>query len=86
MMPCNFKEANILLNKPKSMTDEECFSGLPAYKGKDGDGFDCFVTLWLPSKEDIEAILAGRGIAIKTIGTEFAPMSVYTIDENGHIN
>ena len=85
MLPVDFKEANITLTKPKGWTDEECFE-LRAYKGPDGDGQPCFVTVWKPSKEDLEALNAGRGVVIKTIGTGFAPMAVWTVDENGEIN
>lgn len=85
MMPIDFEGSNLTLVKPSNMTDEQCAS-LYAYKGIDNDGFPFILTVWQPSKEDIEAVIAGRPICIKTVGETFPPMAVYTTDENLNAN
>lgn len=80
MRPIDFPESNIVFNKPDNMTDDECLP-LPAYRG------DNFInTLWMPNKEDIEAINAGRGIVLSIFGKSMPPVSLHTSDENGNIN
>jgi hypothetical protein len=85
MMAIDFDEANITLGKPRNMTDEQCMS-VRAYHGVDSDGFPFFLTVWQPSKEDIEAIKAGHPIALKVLGNSFPPVALYTVDSNGEPN
>jgi len=55
MLPIKFKEANMTLLKPASMTDEECKS-LPVFT----DGFEC-VSCWkLSWKERLSALVFGK--------------------------
>ena len=44
MKPSNFKQSNLLLTKPKGMTDEEC-GNLPVYKSENG----LIISLWKTS-------------------------------------
>lgn len=77
MRPIHFPESNITFGKPENMTDEECYS-VSAYKG---DGY--INTVWMPNKEDIEAINAGRPIILSITGQGMPPVSLFTCDENG---
>ena len=55
MLPIKFKEANMILLKPESMTDEECRS-LPVFI----DGVEC-VSCWkLSWKERLSALVFGK--------------------------
>lgn len=76
MRPIHFPESNIQFGKPENMTDEECYS-VSAYKG---DGF--INTVWMPNREDIEAINAGRPIILSITGSSMPPVSMFTCDEN----
>lgn len=94
-------EGSVEIKKPPSMTDEEC-SGLPIYQGtieKPGQPpqfalayvqkdppYPMTVSYWKPSKEDLEAMNAGRGIWVQFLSHTVFPMSVFTLDEKGEIN
>ena len=80
MTPVNFEGSNVTLTKPSSMTDEECYSA-PAYAGVDDAGHNYIVTAWMPNREDIDAINAGRPVFMKNVGGMF-PTILYTTDEN----
>jgi len=80
MRAIDFPESNITFGKPDNMTDEQCFS-ISAYKG---DGF--INTVWMPNKEDIDAINAGRPIILSIIGSGMPPVSLFTCDEEGNVN
>lgn len=86
MRPIDFEGANAIYEKPKSMTDEECFP-VSAYQHVDEKGNVVQInTVWQPSKEDIEAINAGRPIIVSICGSGLPPMSLLTTDENGSFN
>lgn len=81
-----FEGANNFYEKPKSMTDEECF-GISVYEHKDANGkIICITTVWQPNKEDIEAVVAGRPVCIQIFGSALPPHGVFTYDQNGNIN
>jgi hypothetical protein len=50
MLPTDFKYRNIVLGKPKSMTDEECMS-LPAWTNG-----EIYISKWRLNKEELEMI------------------------------
>lgn len=85
MRAIHFKEANKIYTKPEGMTDEECYS-ISAYEGKFDDGTPFVVTVWQPSKEDIDAINAGRPVCLRFIGGGLPPHSLYTTNEKGESN
>lgn len=85
MIAVPFDGCNLELNKPYNMSDEECGS-CPAYFGDIGGGYAGFVIALQPNKEDIEAINAGRPIFVKVLSRSFAPMVLYTLDENNNPN
>lgn len=85
MLPIDFEGSNIELVKPHGMTDEECMS-VPAFHGFDNGGNHFFLTAWRPSKEDMEAINAGRPIMLKVLATQTPPVALYTFDENFNAN
>jgi hypothetical protein len=94
MLPMNADWMNITLVKPEKTTDEECYE-LRAMRGemefgKDENGQPQMVTFHLvgfyPSKEDLEALNAGRGFYLRILGGGFPPVALFTVDENGEIN
>lgn len=85
MHPTDFEGTNIVLTKPQNMTDEQCHP-LKAFQGVDEQGFHFILTAWIPNKEDLESLQAGRPLYMKTVGQGFAPVLLFTIDENGEMN
>lgn len=85
MLPIDFEGANITLGKPKGWTDEQCMT-IKAARGIDETGHGFFLTAWQPSKEDIEAINAGRPIWLKIVSDGFPPVALLTFDENNEVN
>ncbi len=85
MRPIHFEESNATFGKPLGMTDEECLP-ISAYVGKDENGKPYINTVWQPSKEDIEAINAGRPIIVNVFGAGLPPMCLFTLDEGGKAN
>lgn len=84
MQPINFEGAKVV-NKPPSMTDEQC---MPVYAmaAIDGAGFGFYIEAWKPSYEDIQAINRGEPIWIRIYSNGLPPISIYTMDENGQCN
>ncbi len=85
MMPITFDGVNTDLQKPKDMTDEQCAS-FPVERGRDSEGFDYYLTAWIPNKEDLEALIAGRPLFLKVIGQAHPPVALFTVDEKGEGN
>lgn len=67
------------------MTDEQC-TPLMAWFGTSNDGLPGFITAWKPNKEDLDALNRGEPLYLKTLGTTFAPVSLFTFDEHGEPN
>jgi hypothetical protein len=101
MLAANFEGAREI-QKPASMTDEEC-SGLPilqafSAKGEElpdfawagemtgGPPYPITLTYWMPSREDLDAMNAGRGIWVRFLSQIVFPMSLFTLNEAGEIN
>ena len=94
-------EGSHQIGKPANMTDEEC-SGLEilqAYTARPGDRpefvavgvtdgppYPFTLSYWKPSKEDLEALNAGRGIWVRLLTHTVHPIALYTADEDGNIN
>jgi hypothetical protein len=85
MRAIDFPEANIIFEKPESMTDDQCHE-ISAYTGVGDDGISYTITVWQPNKEDIDAIVAGRQIYVKMLGAAPAPVVLYTFNEKGEGN
>jgi len=85
MRAIHFEESNRTFGKPESMTDEECYS-VSAYVGQTPDGRPFINTVWMPNKEDLEAMNAGRPIILSITGTGMPPVVLFTCDENGNPN
>lgn len=101
MLAANFEGAREI-KKPKNMTDEECsglpIMQATSAKGEElpdfafagvttgGPPYPFTLSYWMPSKEDIEAINAGRGIWVRFLSHIVFPMSLFTLDEAGEIN
>lgn len=82
-----FEGCNRRFEKPSSMTDEEC-SAIDAFVFAVPESNGVVTrTYWMPSKEDIDAINAGRGIALDImLSGGMPPVSLFTLDEEGNIN
>ncbi len=85
MMPIDFEGANITMEKPKGMTDEQCLP-LRAMRGIDDNGVLFFVEVWQPNKEDVEAIVAGRPVIIQVLSAALPPIAMWTVNENNEPN
>ena len=86
MRAVDFEGRNKVYGKPKNMTDEECYE-LPVYVHRNEEGEIVFInSVWMPNKEDLEAINAGRGIIVQHGGNFLQPHALYTVDENGESN
>lgn len=92
MQPVNFEGAKII-SKPENVRDEDCFSmyAMPVeitQTGEDGNELNgrMWVEHWMPSKEDLEALNAGRGIWIQIHSIGLPPVAIFTLDENNISN
>lgn len=81
MMAVDFQEANVTYGKPKGWTDEQCHS-IRAFKTTDENGVEKIITVWMSSKEDIDAISSGRPIIMTLCSSVMIPVSLHTYDEN----
>jgi hypothetical protein len=79
----NFEGANTVYTAPKGMEDH-C-GDLPALQAKDDHGYDCVVSAWYPSAEDIAAFQSGRPVFLKVVGGQ-PPVALFTLSESGEIN
>lgn len=82
------------------MTDEQCSSlsilqGVSDRPGKDPPKMEGVIqdtqwpftiSCWQPSKEDLEALKAGRPIWVRILSHTVYPMELFTTDEGGVIN
>lgn len=84
MLPIDFEGSNLTLTPPVGVEEEDCQS-MRAWYGPDDNGHHHFMTMWQPNREDLEALNAGRPIIMKTYGP-FAPMALFTMDENDQPN
>ena len=85
MRSIHFPEANVIFEKPTTMDDSECLP-ISVYAGHDENGNPYINTLWQPSKEDIDAINAGRPIVVTVLGNTLPPMSLFICDAQGKGN
>lgn len=53
---------------------------------EDSHPYPFTLSYWVPSKEDIEAFQAGRGIWVRILSHRVYPMALFTLNENGEIN
>ncbi len=82
MLPISFPEANVIYQKPQGWTDEQC-SDLHVWKGKvaiddKGTTHATCISCWQPSKEDIEAVVAGKPVFLFISGNNQPPVSLST--------
>jgi len=52
----------------------------------DGPPYPFTLSAWMPSKEDREAIMAGRPIWVRFLSHVVFPMAMFTLDDAGEIN
>jgi hypothetical protein len=82
MLPIDFPERNFIYTKPQGWTDEQCID-LPVWKGQvpiddKGNTDHTIISCWQPSKEDIEAINAGKPIYMYVTAMAQPPVSLST--------
>lgn len=100
MLAINFEGAREI-GKPKNMTDEECsslailqsYSERPEVRPEfvmvgetEGPPYPFTLSCWQPSKEDIEAVNAGRPVWVRILTHTVHPIGLFTTDEAGQIN
>ncbi len=85
MKSYEFSNANIVLAKPQSMTAEEC-RDITAFKGVDEQGYPFFEVGFTPTQADIAAMQVGQPIHVRVMGTSFAPISIFTTNQDGSLN
>lgn len=90
MQPINFEGAREI-HKPQNMTDEQCKSLWAhshdyEFTGEDGKQYQgrVWTEVWQPSKEDIEAIVAGRPIILQIHSNGLPPVGLFTMAGNGN--
>lgn len=72
--------------KPGSMTDEEC-SSLEILQGFTSlEKWPFTLSLWKPSREDLEALNRGDGIWVRVLSHTVHPISLFTTNAEGEIN
>lgn len=86
MLPTDFEDRNILITPASNMPESKSYPYIPGFFGVDGSGLYIFITAWQPSKEDMDAIKAGRPIFVKVYSDHMSPLSLFTRDEIGEIN
>lgn len=85
MLPVDFKGSNYQSEIPARF-EKDCIP-IPGMRGIDKQGNPYILMQFQPSKEDIEAILAGRPVCIAIYNHKITcPMAVYTYDENFQVN
>lgn len=75
MMPIQFPEANLILNKPPSMTDEECMA-LPICKTVNQSGYPVIVSCWKLNYEELQEIQKTGCIYLISFGEGSPPVSL----------
>lgn len=85
MKGTDFEGSTFNLVKPENMAENQCDS-LPATSGVDVDGFPFILVAFEPSAQDIMAFETGGKLFLKVMGTSFAPVSLFTIDDKGNVN
>lgn len=85
MLPVSFEGVNHTFVKPDSMSDDEC-GDLRVYRGIDQNGYPMILSAWQPSKEDLEALNAGRPVFLNILGQGMPPVSLFTLNEKGEAN
>lgn len=85
---CTMAWAKVGFGRLKQIFDSNGIAHIPpgVYAGIDQEDFAYYMTAWQPNKEDIEAILRGEPIYIKTLSKSLPPMAVFTLDEKGEGN
>lgn len=85
MIAIDFPQANLTLRPPATMPDEHCIP-LRVFQGTDENGYHFCLSIWQPSKEDLESLNAGNPIALKVLGTTQPPVALFTVNEKGEAN
>lgn len=91
-------EGAMEVEKPPNMTDEQCSSAwampldepIELLAGPNGETETVMARRWLmhyqPSKEDLEALNAGRGLWLSISGTQLSPHFLFTMNEKDEGN
>jgi len=85
MHPIDFVGTNVELCPPDGKSVENDMN-VPAFKGVDKRHQIFYLQAWMPSKEDMDAMNAGRPLMLKIIAAKAPMVMLYTEDENGQPN
>ena len=78
MIPAiDYPEANVTLERPKDMTDEQCHA-LQVWRGQAADGTPLVVSKWQLSVEDLKEINEKGVIYLGVIGYTMPPVWLVT--------
>lgn len=77
MLPTNFPESNAVLGPPQGMSEEEC-SSLFTLRSKDESGHPVVVSCWKPTRDELEALNAGRPLWLVVLGQTMPPVYLTT--------
>lgn len=77
MEPTDFKESNCVLDKPLSMTRDEC-EALNVFKGASANGVPVNISCWKFTKEDMEEIAKTGRLWITVFGKDMPPICPHT--------
>lgn len=75
MVPANFPESNHVLNRPPSMTDEQC-DPLCVHVGETQDGFTVITSCWKLTKEEVTLLLETGRLYLMVINTQMPPVAL----------
>jgi hypothetical protein len=73
MMPTDFDESNMVLDKPLSMTREQC-DPLCVWQGDATDGTPMVISCWKLTQEELEEINKTGRVFLQVIGHAMPPV------------
>lgn len=73
--PADFAESNVVLEKPSTMTAEEC-SALSAFQGLTADGLPVVISCWKLTAEELAEINRTGRVWLLVYGTAMFPSCV----------
>ena len=73
MIPANFEESNMVLNRPDEMTSDDC-DPLSVCKTETVDGFPVVISCWKVTQEELEEIQKTGRVWLTVYGHTMPPV------------